>query len=36
MIDLLKQLCRQNGVSGDEDAIRAFIRGLGEEVPGND
>ena len=26
MIDLLKQLCRQNGVSGDEDAIRAFIR----------
>ena len=26
MIDLLKQLCRQNGVSGDEDAVRDFLR----------
>ena len=26
MIDLLKQLCRQNGVSGDEDAVRDFPR----------
>ena len=26
MIDLLKQLCRQNGVSWDEDAVRDFLR----------
>ena len=27
MIDLLKELCLLNGVSGDEDEVRAFIRG---------
>ena len=26
MIDLLKQLCLLNGVSGDEDDVRDFIR----------
>ena len=27
MLELLKPLCALNGVSGDEDAVRDFIRG---------
>lgn len=30
MMDLIKQLCTLNGVSGDEDRIREFIRGQAE------
>ena len=30
MIELLKDLCRINGVSGDEDAVRSFIRSKAE------
>jgi len=30
MLELLKDLCRLNGVSGDEDRVRAFIRAQAE------
>ena len=30
MMDLIKQLCTLNGVSGDEDRVREFIRGQAE------
>ena len=30
MIDLLKDLCRLSGVSGDEDRVREFIRAQAE------
>ena len=30
MLDLLKQLCSLNGVSGDEGEVRAFLRAQAE------